>query len=220
MSNGMPPPAGVSSLPLPPKKRRPGRNPRTPRSGTARNVVRAVKTQDRLEKISKEQPGLFAEYQNMDRDYTVLRRNYEELLGRLQSANIAQAADTQADKVKLQVIDPPEVPRITAFFGRESPEPTRLPTSSRPSMRCCTKHPSIASRRRRCCAPRPPPCATSKPRGRLGASQGRDGSENRLAGFRVEPNRRLVEQDQRRVEHQRARQLDLLLLSPGERTGG
>jgi len=78
----------------------------------------ATKTQDRLDKISKEQPGLFAEYQNMDRDYTVLRRNYEELLGRLQSANIAQAADTQADKVKLQVIDPPEVPRIPAAPNR------------------------------------------------------------------------------------------------------
>jgi len=78
----------------------------------------AVKTQERLEKISKEQPGLFAEYQNMDRDYTVLRRNYEELLGRLQSANIAQAADTQADKVKLQIIDPPEVPRIPAAPNR------------------------------------------------------------------------------------------------------
>jgi polysaccharide chain length determinant protein (PEP-CTERM system associated) len=78
----------------------------------------AVKTQDRLDKISKEQPGLFAEYQNMDRDYNVLRRNYEELLGRLQSANIAQAADTQADKVKLQVIDPPEIPRIPVAPNR------------------------------------------------------------------------------------------------------
>jgi polysaccharide chain length determinant protein (PEP-CTERM system associated) len=78
----------------------------------------AVRSQDRLEKISKEQPGLFAEYQNMDRDYNVLRRNYEELLGRLQSANIAQAADTQADKVKLQVIDPPEVPRIPVAPNR------------------------------------------------------------------------------------------------------
>jgi hypothetical protein len=78
----------------------------------------AVQTQDRLEKISREQPGLFAEYQNMDRDYNVLRKNYEDLLGRLQSANIAQAADTQADKVKLQVIDPPEVPRIPAAPNR------------------------------------------------------------------------------------------------------
>lgn len=78
----------------------------------------AVQAQDRLEKISREQPGLFAEYQNMDRDYNVLRKNYEDLLGRLQSANIAQAADTQADKVKLQIIDPPEVPRIPAAPNR------------------------------------------------------------------------------------------------------
>ncbi|OJW31332.1 MAG: hypothetical protein BGO51_22735 [Rhodospirillales bacterium 69-11] len=78
----------------------------------------AVRWRERLEKIQREQPGLIAEYQNMDRDYVVLRRNYEELLGRLQAANIAQAADTQADKVKLQVIDPPEIPRIPAAPNR------------------------------------------------------------------------------------------------------
>lgn len=78
----------------------------------------AVRYRDRLEKIQREQPGLIAEYQNMDRDYTVLRKNYEELLSRLQSANIAQAADTQADKVKLQIIDPPETPRIPAAPNR------------------------------------------------------------------------------------------------------
>jgi polysaccharide chain length determinant protein (PEP-CTERM system associated) len=78
----------------------------------------AVRYRDRLEKIQREQPGLIAEYQNMDRDYTVLRRNYEELLSRLQAANIAQAADTQADKVKLQIIDPPEVPRLPAAPNR------------------------------------------------------------------------------------------------------
>jgi polysaccharide chain length determinant protein (PEP-CTERM system associated) len=78
----------------------------------------AVRYRERLEKIQREQPGLIAEYQNMDRDYTVLRRNYEELLGRLQSANIAQAADTQADKVKLQIIDPPEIARLPVAPNR------------------------------------------------------------------------------------------------------
>lgn len=78
----------------------------------------AVRYRDRLEKIQSEQPGLIAEYQNMDRDYGVLRRNYEELLSRLQSANIAQAADTQADKVKLQIIDPPEIPRLPVAPNR------------------------------------------------------------------------------------------------------
>ncbi len=78
----------------------------------------AVRYRERLEKMQREQPGLLAEYQNMDRDYGVLRRNYEELLSRLQSANIAQAADTQADKVKLQVIDPPEIPRLPTAPNR------------------------------------------------------------------------------------------------------
>ncbi len=77
-----------------------------------------MRYRDRLEKVQREQPGLIAEYQNMDRDYSVLRRNYEELLGRLQSANIAQAADTQADKVKLQIIDPPEIPRLPVAPNR------------------------------------------------------------------------------------------------------
>jgi uncharacterized protein involved in exopolysaccharide biosynthesis len=73
---------------------------------------------DRLDKVQHEQPGLLAEYQNMDRDYGVLRKNYEELLGRLQAANLAQAADTQADKVKLQIVDPPETPRLPAAPNR------------------------------------------------------------------------------------------------------
>ncbi|MBV9249023.1 MAG: hypothetical protein JO227_07255 [Acetobacteraceae bacterium] len=83
-----------------------------------RQLDDAVHYRAKLEKIQHEQPSLLAEYQNMDRDYSVLRKNYEELLGRLQSANIAQAADTQADKVKLQVVDPPQVPRLPVAPNR------------------------------------------------------------------------------------------------------
>ena len=83
-----------------------------------RQLDEATSVRDRLEKFQREQPGLLAEFQNMDRDYGVLRSNYEALLGRLQSANIAQAADTQADKVKLQIVDPPEIPRIAVAPNR------------------------------------------------------------------------------------------------------
>src|SRR5271156_5203748 len=69
-----------------------------------RQLDEATSVRDRLEKFQREQPGLLAEFQNMDRDYGVLRSNYEALLARLQSADIAQAADTQADKVKLQIV--------------------------------------------------------------------------------------------------------------------
>jgi hypothetical protein len=78
----------------------------------------AVTYREKLEKIQQEQPGLIAEYENTDRDYEVLRKSYEELLQRLQSANIAQAADTQADKVKLQIVDPPEAPRLPVAPNR------------------------------------------------------------------------------------------------------
>lgn len=83
-----------------------------------RQLDEANQVKDRLEKLQREQPGLLAEFQNMDRDYGVLRKNYEELLSRLQAANIAQAADTQADKVKLQIVDPPETPRIPVAPNR------------------------------------------------------------------------------------------------------
>lgn len=78
----------------------------------------AVKYSDKLQKTMREQPGLLAEYENTDRDYTALRKSYEDLLGRLQEANIAQAADTQADKVKLQIVDPPEMPKLPAAPNR------------------------------------------------------------------------------------------------------
>jgi len=87
-------------------------------SSLQRQHEAAVKYQEKLEKIQREQPGLIAEYENTDRDYTALQKSYEELLARLQSANIAQAADTQADKVKLQVVDPPEMPRLPAAPDR------------------------------------------------------------------------------------------------------
>ena len=78
----------------------------------------AVAYRDKLDKIQQEQPGLIAEYENTDRDYEVLHKSYMELLERLQEANIAQAADTQADKVKLQIVDPPEVPRLPVAPNR------------------------------------------------------------------------------------------------------
>ena len=83
-----------------------------------RQTSEANTYRDRLEKIQRDQPGLSAEYANLDRDYSVLRKNYEELLSRLQSANIAQAADTQADKVKLQIVDPPQVSRLPVAPNR------------------------------------------------------------------------------------------------------
>ncbi|MBV8614876.1 MAG: hypothetical protein JOY66_14090 [Acetobacteraceae bacterium] len=73
---------------------------------------------ERIERVRRDQPALLAEYENLDRDYGVLRKNYDELQARLQAATIAAAADTQADKVHLRVIDPPEVPLLPVWPSR------------------------------------------------------------------------------------------------------
>ena len=47
----------------------------------------------------------------LNRDYDVLRKNYEELLSRRESMRIAAAAEADADKIKIQIVDPPQVPQ-------------------------------------------------------------------------------------------------------------
>ena len=72
----------------------------------------------RLEAFKRQEPNLVTEYDSMNRDYGVLQSNYDALLGRLQSANIAEAADTQANKVQIQVVEPPVVPRLPVAPNR------------------------------------------------------------------------------------------------------
>jgi len=72
---------------------------------------------ERLQKISQERPALLTEYQNIERDYTTLRKSYEELLARLQVGAGRLTPDMPlpnalVEKAKTQIVDPPEVPRI------------------------------------------------------------------------------------------------------------
>ena len=71
----------------------------------------AVKDRDRLDEVARGAPGLQAEFVNLNRDYDVLRKNYEDLLARRESMRISTAAEVDSDKVKIQVIDPPQVPQ-------------------------------------------------------------------------------------------------------------
>jgi polysaccharide chain length determinant protein (PEP-CTERM system associated) len=65
---------------------------------------------ERLENLLRTAPQLQAEFVNLNRDYDVLRRNYEELLARRESLQIAGAARTDAERVRLEVVEPPTVP--------------------------------------------------------------------------------------------------------------
>lgn len=51
-----------------------------------------------------------AEQAQLNRDYQVLKKNYDELVARLESARLARKADTRSESVRFRVIDPPRVP--------------------------------------------------------------------------------------------------------------
>ena len=80
-------------------------------SSLTRQLADSTRERNRLEEIARGAPGLQAEFMNLNRDYDVLRKNYEELLARRESMRIATAAEADADKVKIQIIDPPQVPQ-------------------------------------------------------------------------------------------------------------
>jgi len=55
-------------------------------------------------------PRIEAELKQLDRDYNVHQQNFQELLARRESANIAEQAEISGDQLKFRVIDPPRVP--------------------------------------------------------------------------------------------------------------
>lgn len=77
-----------------------------------RQIAEGLKERDRLQDIARGAPGLQAEFENLNRDYAVLRKNYDDLTVRRESMRISTAADAEGDKVKIQVIDPPAIPQI------------------------------------------------------------------------------------------------------------
>lgn len=72
----------------------------------------------RLEAAGRNAIQLQAEALNLDRDYEVLRKNYEELLERREAVQIAGAARVGAERIRLEVVDPPVVPQIPAGPNR------------------------------------------------------------------------------------------------------
>jgi polysaccharide chain length determinant protein (PEP-CTERM system associated) len=64
----------------------------------------------RWEQLARSVPGVAAEMARLDRDYNVIKRNYDELLSRREAARIGQDLETQTKSVQFRLIDPPEVP--------------------------------------------------------------------------------------------------------------
>ena len=73
-------------------------------------VRTATSERARLEALLHQVPDVELQSQNLDRDYSILKKNYEELVSRKQSTQIGEAADTQADRIQFRVVDAPQVP--------------------------------------------------------------------------------------------------------------
>jgi polysaccharide chain length determinant protein (PEP-CTERM system associated) len=83
-----------------------------------RQLSRTEAEAGRIDKIAQSVPGVLLEVQDLDRDYGILKSNYEQLVARRQATQIADAADTKTEKIQFRIIDPPQVPFAPAQPNR------------------------------------------------------------------------------------------------------
>lgn len=83
-----------------------------------RQLSQADSEANRIDKIARSVPGVLLEVQDLDRDYGILKSNYEQLVARRQATQIADAADTKTEKIQFRIIDPPQVPLVPARPNR------------------------------------------------------------------------------------------------------
>ncbi len=63
-------------------------------------------------------PKVEAELTRLDRDYAIVKKNYEQLRARKESAKLAHDVETKAQKVQFRIIDPPKVPIVPSGPNR------------------------------------------------------------------------------------------------------
>jgi polysaccharide chain length determinant protein (PEP-CTERM system associated) len=83
-----------------------------------RRLDEARSDQERIEKVAASAPGVLVQAQDLDRDYSVLKRNYQELVARREATQIANAADIKTEKIQFRIVDPPQVPILPAAPNR------------------------------------------------------------------------------------------------------
>ncbi|MDX6749963.1 GNVR domain-containing protein [Geminicoccaceae bacterium 1502E] len=69
---------------------------------------------EELSGLARTMPEAEAELKRLSRDYEVIKRNYEELLTRRQSARIADDLETQTERINFRIVDPPQLPLVPA----------------------------------------------------------------------------------------------------------
>lgn len=67
---------------------------------------------NKLEKMVDTIPNVEAELAKLNRDYNVIKTNYETLLARRESARLSKKAEQSADDVTFRIIEPPRLPLL------------------------------------------------------------------------------------------------------------
>lgn len=83
-------------------------------SGVAALQMRKRQLQGDLDLLNEKlagDPAVAAEQGEIDRNYNVLKDQYDQLLSQREQVNLRSQAQTQTDAVKFSVIDPPTLPR-------------------------------------------------------------------------------------------------------------
>ena len=83
--------------------------------------IRKAQLQGDLDQLNAKlavDPQVAAEQGRIERDYQVLKDQYDQLLTQREQMNLRGAAQTQTDPVKFSVIDPPTTPRTPAAPNR------------------------------------------------------------------------------------------------------
>ncbi len=79
---------------------------------------KAITDYARVKSLSGDVPEIEAKSQDLDRDYDVIKANYDELVKRREATNLSQAADDRADRTQFRIVDPPQVPIFPSFPNR------------------------------------------------------------------------------------------------------
>jgi polysaccharide chain length determinant protein (PEP-CTERM system associated) len=75
-----------------------------------RHLIQAQQEEQRTASLAGSAPAIENEFNDLAREYGVQKKQYEELLGRRESARISEAVQNSATRVQFRVIEPPNVP--------------------------------------------------------------------------------------------------------------
>jgi hypothetical protein len=84
-------------------------------------AARKAQIQNDLAQLNSRQanePGVAAEQARLNRDYDVLKRQYDKLLEDREQVRLRSDVQTKTDSIKFRVIDPPSSPRIPTAPNR------------------------------------------------------------------------------------------------------